>query len=163
MAWETGVQSQVESYQRLKKMVLDSSLLNTQHYKVQNKSKVEQSKEKEWHPPLDLGIVTNEKEAFRSPVATFTLLLHIYIYIYIYILYIYIYILYMHTNIHIYTYISTFPLIFNTYMYMPPHTHTHYTYIYIYKYLEKNMACSWINSILKSNDSLEDLNKSTIK
>ena len=27
MAWETGVQSQVESYQRIKKMVLDTALL----------------------------------------------------------------------------------------------------------------------------------------
>ena len=33
------VQSQVESYQRLKKIILDASLLNTQHYKVQIKSK----------------------------------------------------------------------------------------------------------------------------
>ena len=31
---ETWVQSQIESYQRLKKMVLDATLLNTQHYKV---------------------------------------------------------------------------------------------------------------------------------
>ena len=36
----------VESYQRLfKKMVLDTSLLNTQNYKVQIKGKVEQSRE----------------------------------------------------------------------------------------------------------------------
>ena len=40
MAQETWVQSQVKSYQRLKKMVLDASLLNTQHYKVQIKGKV---------------------------------------------------------------------------------------------------------------------------
>ena len=46
MAQETGVQSQVESYQRLKKMVLDPSLLNTQHYKVHFKGKVEPSREK---------------------------------------------------------------------------------------------------------------------
>ena len=46
MACETGVQSQVESYQ-IQKMVLDASLLNTQHYKVHIKGKVEQSKEKE--------------------------------------------------------------------------------------------------------------------
>ena len=45
MARETWVQSQVQSYQRLKKMVLDASLLNTQHYKVQIKGKVEQSRE----------------------------------------------------------------------------------------------------------------------
>ena len=34
---ETGVQSQVDSYQRLKKIVLDASLLNPQHYKVRVK------------------------------------------------------------------------------------------------------------------------------
>ena len=34
MARETGLQSQFESYQRLKKMVLDDALLSTQHYKV---------------------------------------------------------------------------------------------------------------------------------
>ena len=41
-----GVQSLVASYQRLKKMVLDTSLLNTLHYKVRFKGKVEQSREK---------------------------------------------------------------------------------------------------------------------
>ena len=46
MVQETGVQSQVESYQRLKKMVLDAALLNTQHYKVWIKGKVEQSRER---------------------------------------------------------------------------------------------------------------------
>ena len=45
MIRETGVQSQVESYQRLKKIVLDTSLPNTQHYKVRIKGKVEQSRE----------------------------------------------------------------------------------------------------------------------
>ena len=45
MAWETGVQSQVESYQRLKKMELDATLLSTRHYKVRIKCKEEQSKE----------------------------------------------------------------------------------------------------------------------
>ena len=44
-ARETGVWSQVESYQRLKKMVLDSSLLNTKHYKVRIKGKLEQYRE----------------------------------------------------------------------------------------------------------------------
>ena len=46
MARETWVQSQVESYQRLKKKVLDASLFNTQHYKVRIKGKVEQSRER---------------------------------------------------------------------------------------------------------------------
>ena len=45
MVWETGAQSQVKPYQRFKEMVLDAGLLNTQHYKVQIKGKVEQSKE----------------------------------------------------------------------------------------------------------------------
>ena len=40
MAWETWVQSQVESYQRLKKIVLYAPLLNTQQYKVGIKDKV---------------------------------------------------------------------------------------------------------------------------
>ena len=46
MIRETAVQSQVESYQRLKKMVLDTSLLNTQHYKVRIKGRVEQYRER---------------------------------------------------------------------------------------------------------------------
>ena len=45
MVRETWVQSQVESYQKRKKMVLDASLLNTQHYMVRIKGKVEQSRE----------------------------------------------------------------------------------------------------------------------
>ena len=45
MTQETGVQFQIESYQRLK-MVLDASLLNTQHYKVRSKDKMKQSIEK---------------------------------------------------------------------------------------------------------------------
>ena len=49
VAQETGVQSQVESYQRLKK--LDTSLLNTLHYKVHIKGKVEQSRERSSIPP----------------------------------------------------------------------------------------------------------------
>ena len=43
MVQETEVQSQVESYQRLKKTVLDAALINTQHYKMGIKGKVEQS------------------------------------------------------------------------------------------------------------------------
>ena len=39
------VQSYVESYRKLKKMVLDADLLSTQHYKVTIKDKVEQSLE----------------------------------------------------------------------------------------------------------------------
>ena len=62
MTRETGVQSQVKSYQRLKKkkkkkkkkMVLDAALPNTQHYKVQIKTKVEQSREKSGNLPSTL-------------------------------------------------------------------------------------------------------------
>ena len=67
MVWETGIQSQVESYQRLKKMVLDSTLLNTQHYKVRIKGKVQQSREWSSTLPLYLVVVAIEKGTFGSP------------------------------------------------------------------------------------------------
>ena len=54
MARETWVQFQVESYQKLKKMVLDASFLNTQHYKVRIKGKVEQSVERSSALPYTL-------------------------------------------------------------------------------------------------------------
>ena len=60
MVQETGVQSQVESYQRLK-MVLDAALLSPQHYKVRIMGKMEQSRE--WR----LGVVAIEKGALGSP------------------------------------------------------------------------------------------------
>ena len=48
------------------KMVLDASLLNTQHYEVRIKGKVEKSRE--WSSaPLHLGVVAIEKGAFGSP------------------------------------------------------------------------------------------------
>ena len=69
MTWKTEVQSQVKSYQRLKKMVLDTTLLNTQCYKVRIKGKVEHSRE--WsstpHTHTHLGIVATEKRVFGSP------------------------------------------------------------------------------------------------
>ena len=58
------------------KMVLDTSLLNTQQYKVRIKGKVEQ------HPPLHVGVLAIEKGAFWLPSTTIANLLHIYIYIY---------------------------------------------------------------------------------
>ena len=65
------------------KMELDTTLLNTQHYKVRFKGKVEQSRE--WSSALPYTLVVAiEKGAFGSPstmVANFTLQ---YIYIYIY-------------------------------------------------------------------------------
>ena len=86
MVREIGVQSQVGSYQRLKKMVLDTSLLNTQHYKVRIKSKLEQSPYTSvYRPPLHLGVVAIEKGTFGPP-STMVANLYIYIYIYIYIL-----------------------------------------------------------------------------
>ena len=57
-------------------MVLDTSLLNTQHYKVRIKGKVEQSREKS-SAPLHFSVVAIEKGAFGSSsttVANFTLL-----------------------------------------------------------------------------------------
>ena len=42
----TEVQFQVKLYQRLKKMVLDTSEFNTQHYKVHIKDKVEHPRER---------------------------------------------------------------------------------------------------------------------
>ena len=57
---------------KTQKMVLDVALLNTQHYKVRIKGKVDQSRE--WSSAL-LGVVAIEKGAFRSPstmVANFT-------------------------------------------------------------------------------------------
>ena len=48
-------------------MVLDVALLNTQHYKVRFKGKVELSRE--WSSaPLYLGVVAIEKGAFGSPL-----------------------------------------------------------------------------------------------
>ena len=48
-------------------MLLDATLLNTQHYKVRIKGKVEQSREWSNAPlSLHLGVVAIEKEAFGS-------------------------------------------------------------------------------------------------
>ena len=55
MARETWVQSQVESYQKTLKMELDTTLLNTQHYKVRFKGKVEKSRE--WSSALPYTLV----------------------------------------------------------------------------------------------------------
>ena len=54
MARKTWVQSQVESYQRFLKMVLDASLLNSQHYKSWIKGEVEQSRERRTVLPYTL-------------------------------------------------------------------------------------------------------------
>ena len=60
------------------KMVLDPSLLNTQHYKVRIKGKVEKSWERSSALPYIPGVAAMEKGAFGSPstmVANFTFLL----------------------------------------------------------------------------------------
>ena len=48
------------------KMVLDTSLLNTQQYKVRIKGKVKQSKERSSAFSLHHGVVSIEKGAFES-------------------------------------------------------------------------------------------------
>ena len=61
---------------KTQKMLLDGDLLNTQHCKVRNKGKVEQSRERS-SAPLHFGVVAIEKRAFGSPstnVANFTYL-----------------------------------------------------------------------------------------
>ena len=58
-------------------MVLDTSLLNTQHYKVRIEGKVGAIQGKKLHPPQLLGVVATKKGDFGSPsttVANFTLL-----------------------------------------------------------------------------------------
>ena len=57
------------------KMVLDISLLKTQHYKVWIKGKVKQPRTRSSAPTLHLGIVAFEKGAFKSPSITVTNLL----------------------------------------------------------------------------------------
>ena len=63
------------SHTKDSKMVLDAILLNTLHYKVRIKGKVEQSRERSSAFLLHLGVVAIEKEAFGSPstmIANFT-------------------------------------------------------------------------------------------
>ena len=52
---------------KTQKMVIDASLLNTQHYKVRIKGKVEQSREWSSAFSIYLGVVAIEKEVFGSP------------------------------------------------------------------------------------------------
>ena len=71
MIRETGVQSQVESYQRLKKwyLMLPCLALSTTRWGV--------IQGMEEHPPLHLGVVAIEKGTFgllSTTVANFTLL-----------------------------------------------------------------------------------------
>ena len=64
---------------KTQKTVLDASLLNTQHYKVRIKGKIEKSREKSSAFPLHLGVVAIEKWTFGSlstTVANFTLYIY---------------------------------------------------------------------------------------
>ena len=51
---------------KTQKIVLDASLLNTQHYKLGIKDRVEPSREKSSAPSLHLSVVATEKGAFLS-------------------------------------------------------------------------------------------------
>ena len=53
-------------------MVLDATLLSTQHYKVRIKGKVKQFCEWTKRPPIYLGVVAIEKGAFESPLTKVT-------------------------------------------------------------------------------------------
>ena len=66
MVWETGVQSQVESYQRLQKWYLMSPCLTLSIIRYDSRVS-EAIQGKELYPPLHLGIVAIEKGVFRSP------------------------------------------------------------------------------------------------
>ena len=75
-----SIQGRVITKTQKKKMVLDATLLNTQHYKVQIKGKVEQSREWSSAPPLHLSVVAIEKGVFGSPstkVANFTIYIYL--------------------------------------------------------------------------------------
>ena len=74
---ELGVQSQVESYQKFLNMVLDASLLNTQHYKEWIKGK-QRNPGKGVAPSLTPHVVAIEKGAFMlrlTMVGQFTYLM----------------------------------------------------------------------------------------
>ena len=72
MAWETWVQSQVESYQRLIKWYLMPPCLTLSIIRYGSRVK--------WSNPLHLGVVAIEKGAFKSPS---TMVINFTYYIYI--------------------------------------------------------------------------------
>ena len=51
-------------------MLIDTSLLNIQQYKVRIEGKVEQFRKRSRGPPLHFGVVAIEKGAFWSPSTT---------------------------------------------------------------------------------------------
>ena len=78
-----GVQGSIAGWviPKTQKMVLDAAFLNTQHYKVRIKSKVEQTREWSSTLPQHLGVVAIEKRAFGLPstmVANFTYIVYKY-------------------------------------------------------------------------------------
>ena len=70
MVQESGFLIPGQVIPKTQKMVLDATLLSTQHYKVKIKGKVEQFWEWSSAPPLHLGVVAIEKGAFWSPSTT---------------------------------------------------------------------------------------------
>ena len=96
---------------KTQKMVLDASLLNTQHYKVRIKGKVEQSRE--GVAPSPTPWCSSYRKGSLRVTLDYGRQLTLYMYVY------------MHVAIDIYIYIHT---------HTHTHTHTHiYIYIYIYK------------------------------
>ena len=81
MLRETGVQSQVTSYQKLQKILFDASLFNIQQYKVQIKGKWS-NLGKEVAPFLTPQCSTYWKASLRVAVDYGSQLIYIYIYIY---------------------------------------------------------------------------------
>ena len=67
MTQETRVESLVKSYQRFKNMILDASLLNTQHYKVGIKGKVGQSWERSSALPYTLVLKLSKRSLRITP------------------------------------------------------------------------------------------------
>ena len=94
------------------KMVLDTSLLNTQQYKVRIEGKVEQSRERIAPSPIP----SSYWKGSLLVALDYGCQLYLYIYIYIYIYKFFIY-------IHIYNYIYIYIIIYHNYVYI---------YIYIY-------------------------------
>ena len=81
MFWETGVQSQVELYEKLKKLYLIPPCLIPSI--IRHGSRVSEAIHgKENYPPLNLGVAATEKGAIRSLSTTVGQLIYIYIYIY---------------------------------------------------------------------------------
>ena len=65
---------------KTQKMVLDFSLLNTQHYKTRIKGKMEQTRERSCDPPTwHFGVVAIEKGAFWWPSTTVGNFTYIYV------------------------------------------------------------------------------------